>query len=430
MKNKTVKCLNRASIALVYFGLIICTFSCKNNHFEPVTTKNPNDSALEEIQRMRDEYLGILTSQPTSQSTSSSKANAIAESYVDLTAYFPNVGDQDQDHIGSCVSYACSYAKGFQENYERGLQGTNRKYTMSAINLFARVMSTSNACIFAGSSFTDNFNQLRDYGICLEEDLPYDANKCIAKNDSRINLYYWANFRFRISGYNALSLTNSLSSIKTSLANNQPVILGISVDKTFRYYKGNGLVYTHNYNPSEAIFGHGICCIGYNPTNNSYKLINSYGVNWGDGGYIWISEAALLTHLFAAYTLNDEKDTEAGVMICPVREIASSNGFDYRMSSIYSSSEKVAFKAFDGKNGNADYIPIYAKPTSPGQWEYTTTPISTGRFKMFYTKKNKLSNDNPQLDHLYYITKNGYTKLSKTVLPGTKLVRDLGYVIW
>ncbi len=421
---------------------MIFILSCtKDNVIEQKISvvNNINASLLSsETDQIRKEYLELLTMQSSNKNKEPYRAAALP-SVIDLTPYFPDVGDQDQDNIGSCISYACSYIKGFQENFERQLSGSNRLYTMSAINLFARVMLTSNSCIFKGSYVKDNLDQLVNQGISLEEDLPYNPNKCIDETDPRLYTYSFFNSRFKISGYRAISFQpNNYSKIKNELANNNPVLLTISVDSSFRYYRGDGSIYDYSYNPNKKIFNHGITCIGYDDNQKAYKLINSYGSNWGDEGYLWISEQALNSYILTAYALDDIIDPLSEPALVPVRQIGS---IDTNFARVFfpSSNPSATYvcKGFDIKNNNPDYSPIYVYwDAGQGIWVTTKQDSQIGTrqyYKIFYTKNDRLSTDDPRLTQLYFMrskTKKTITYLTTNAsLPGYTIIENLGWVV-
>jgi len=80
----------------------------------------------------------------------------------------------------------------------------------------------------------------------------------------------------------------SLNDIKAALANNLPVVIGIGIYESFNFVSGTDAVY--NSATGQPLGGHAITVVGYddNKYGGAFKVINSYGQNWGDGGYFWL----------------------------------------------------------------------------------------------------------------------------------------------
>jgi Papain family cysteine protease len=92
------------------------------------------------------------------------------------------------------------------------------------------------------------------------------------------------------------------NSLKEPLDKNTPVIVGITVDDAFRNLPKN-----HIWNgfvvPVGKKMGHAVCVIGYDEEKKAYQVINSWGTEWSDGGFGWISYDAMQRHCTAAFII-------------------------------------------------------------------------------------------------------------------------------
>lgn len=75
--------------------------------------------------------------------------------------------------------------------------------------------------------------------------------------------------------------------IRDALAKGFPVVYGMPVDAAFE--QGGSDVYTGLSGPS--LGGHCLCIVGFRP--GAFRVLNSWGSSWQDGGRFWISDACI-----------------------------------------------------------------------------------------------------------------------------------------
>jgi hypothetical protein len=85
----------------------------------------------------------------------------------------------------------------------------------------------------------------------------------------------------------------STQAIKAALANRLPVVAGIFVYKSFKYLSGRNAVYNTAGTPCDhpdLSCGHAVTIVGYDDDKygGAFKVINSWGQDWGDDGYFWL----------------------------------------------------------------------------------------------------------------------------------------------
>ncbi|MDR5589072.1 C1 family peptidase [Christiangramia sp. SM2212] len=203
---------------------------------------------------------------------------------LDLSQYLPPIGDQGKQ--GSCTAWAVSYyMKSFQEILENGLpiDSTNIKspaYTYNQI--------TQGNC--EGTVIEDHLKILKQQGVSSIKAFPYDDNTCREQPEEEI-MELAADAK--ISDYKSLSGENMVEEMKTLLTQQTPIIIAAVLTKQFAKkdsfnlsaYREHNVEYT---NPS----CHAMLVVGYNDRYEAFKVVNSWGKNWGDEGFVWIDYKA------------------------------------------------------------------------------------------------------------------------------------------
>jgi C1A family cysteine protease len=86
--------------------------------------------------------------------------------------------------------------------------------------------------------------------------------------------------------------------MRSSLVENGPFALGLNWDKS--WFKGGTLDVPRK---KDVQGGHMVCVVGWDGT--SFKVRNSWGKWWGNGGYAWITERAVEWGEARAWALYD-----------------------------------------------------------------------------------------------------------------------------
>ncbi|MDX0973779.1 hypothetical protein GOL39_28655 [Sinorhizobium medicae] len=197
---------------------------------------------------------------------------------VDMSASFPAPGNQGQQ--GSCVGWAVAYAmKSAQERIERSWDLSDDQHLFSPAFIYNQIKSSSDCK--GGTYIEDALNLVRAKGAASIADFPYYTDSCDHKPSSFVeqsarpfNIADWRRV-------NALDITE----VKTQIAAGFPVVIGIIVDDSFQRLGYNQIYEApDNVNPG----GHAMVIVGYDDANNAFKVINSWGTNWGTDGYGWI----------------------------------------------------------------------------------------------------------------------------------------------
>jgi hypothetical protein len=230
-------------------------------------------------------------------------------SRVDLSAYAPSVIDQGAQNtcVGVAVGY---YLRTMLEARRRNL--TDRKaidrLRFSPSYLYNQIKDADDNTCMAGAEIEKALTYLTQNGLPTLAQQPYPNCQPTqaalpAAPDSRL-LDYARLFGLLDSGAEKVLAT------KKALSESSPVVVGVQLtgsmgDLSFRNSlfsrMGAGLGRSSaranfmQWQPTQSAtltFGHAMCVVGYDDAmfgTGAFKLINSWGSSWGDGGYFWIA---------------------------------------------------------------------------------------------------------------------------------------------
>lgn len=125
------------------------------------------------------------------------------------------------------------------------------------------------------------FKYVRDHGIPLESELPYNAhtNACEAGS---LDGAWPSSQRVRISGWTSLP-SNKVDPVKQALVDQGPVVVAVDANDWFDY--NNGI---YDGCSKDAILGHAVLLKEYGSDGGKqyWRIQNSWGENWGENGHI------------------------------------------------------------------------------------------------------------------------------------------------
>ena len=223
---------------------------------------------------------------------------------IDLSDRFPPPGDQG--HVGSCASWATGYAA---RSYYAGAVASGKadpSLTISPASIHNIIVSGQKKC-----EDPDRVNiemamkLLIDRGALSIAEFPAEM-MCKGLPPAP------ASSGFRITGMRRVAKENpvygspnyrtgltraSLDGIRQALVRGDPVVIGIAVADKFQRVRGP-VIYDGSVHdtPEEekSAGGHALTIVGYDERRQAFRVLNSYGDGWGDGGYFWLAYDTLL----------------------------------------------------------------------------------------------------------------------------------------
>jgi hypothetical protein len=235
------------------------------------------------------------------------------DSIVDMSDMYPPAGKQTPQN--SCVSWAVGYAfRTYEENKKNRWWNAqipfvyDEKKIHSPAFIYNVFRLARNPCeCITGMTFQDAFDIISKFGICHISNLKYDnsrtgccatmAPQALAEASSNKTTYLTQAI---------LPTENNINDFKSWLSQKVPMLIGVSIDNTFTP-DGNKAAERHEkyfWHPplgSGSIAKHAMVLVGYNDDTKSFKALNSFGVGWGDKGYVEIPYDVFMEKLLIAY---------------------------------------------------------------------------------------------------------------------------------
>lgn len=205
-------------------------------------------------------------------------------SSVSLQRFAPTPGNQGQ--TGTCVAWSSAYhARTIAESVR--LNRTNLpeiNANVYAPSFVYNQIRKEPGCE-KGTYIHEALELMSTKGVPKYKDLPFDCEKIIEDND------LGGASTHRIEGYKILfniNDNNKILPVKKSLSENRPVLIGMICAESFFEPKGVWEPKEDEYGKNFG--GHAMVTIGYddNAYGGAFLIMNSWGTEWGNQGFIWI----------------------------------------------------------------------------------------------------------------------------------------------
>ncbi len=197
------------------------------------------------------------------------------------SSYFlqmPPVGVQGGEF--SCVAWAVANARSAEKYYKTGATSYNVATNIFSPEYIYNQAKFGTECS-SGTGISTCLNILKNQGVCTWQTMPYTSTSCSTlPNTSQVA----EAANFKIGGYAVVYQYDEVA-IKTLLTQNHSLIAGTSIDNNFTYATA-GFIWK-SFNSSYGT-NHSYVVCGYDDAKHAYKIINSWGTQWGDAGYSWI----------------------------------------------------------------------------------------------------------------------------------------------
>lgn len=221
-------------------------------------------------------------------------------SQVDHSDCMPPVRNQGKD--GTCTAWAAAYYA------MTGMYCIDHRISMAEVGQEAYQFSPANAFLAThdrspgcrGASFEAVAQTLHLHGCASMATAPFVAPldcealpSAAAEEEARLH---------KIASYRRVDFDEY--SVKRALASDHIVVFGAKVAKSFQEYTG-GVVSSM----TGSTFGHSMVLVGYDDARNAFKLVNSWGTEWGENGYAWVDYSFFFSdfcHFEHTFVLNND----------------------------------------------------------------------------------------------------------------------------
>jgi len=193
---------------------------------------------------------------------------------------------------------------------------TSTSQQFSPKYLFWSIPSASKGADCNGTGFEPAYDVLLSNGISNLQTSPYtNLGDCSSSPSSSENTVA-ANHK--IQSYREVDLTTS--ELKQYLAQGRALSFGAKLGDNFMSYNSSDVHYSDTYDYSGPHAYHAMTLCGYDDTkgtNGAFRVVNSWGTGWGDGGYIWVdynffTGGDFAFCAFAATNIQTDPDEDGG----------------------------------------------------------------------------------------------------------------------
>jgi len=241
------------------------------------------------------ESLESIEAQASKPSTSDLELVS-GRSVVDLSSQFPAPGSQGSQ--SSCVGWALAYIHSY---YDRRLTGNGSMSSPAWI--FNQIQK--NGCD-NGSYIRDGMVLMNEHGVLKNSEHPYNDRVCTGAP----SLLFMQAQKRRLAGFAVLDPANLVKHTKVHLDAGIPVAIGFKTYGNFISWGPSNQEYQKHRGIYRAVGrayvgGHAMAVVGFDDKRRAMKVINSWGTEWGSGGYAWIDYEIFeryVKYAYAAYT--------------------------------------------------------------------------------------------------------------------------------
>lgn len=185
----------------------------------------------------------------------------------------------DQDNLGSCVANA---------SYILFYILSKQNITLSRLTLYyiCRALDGSCSTDDTGTYLTTALKSIDQYKLCNEYLWEYNIDNfaTLPPAECFIDTYL-------LNNYTYTRVTQDINDITDCISDGYPIMIGIEIYSSFESsdVDSTGIVPTPNRSKEEFLGGHCMLIVGFDNATQYFKVLNSWGTNWGSSGYCFMS---------------------------------------------------------------------------------------------------------------------------------------------
>lgn len=263
----------------------------------------------------------------TGDNTSETEFNRISKSAVRASRDLANLPEavslklyapapQDQGKHGTCVAWSTSYAARtisycIQHQIKDPAQIQAVAFSPAYLYYYIKMPGDNNCS--NGAKIEPALKVLSDKGdVLLSENIP-DCIPVIDNSTDAKAKDYTIKAYTSLSNYFGAIGKNDLIAIRKSIAENKPVIFSLKCYSSL-FNVGKDGVWTPGANDT-IVGNHAVCIVGYDSKrmNGSFEILNSWGKDWGNNGYFWLTDAQMMQYGSYALELMDRETYDPAI---------------------------------------------------------------------------------------------------------------------
>ncbi len=228
---------------------------------------------------------------------------ASVPSSFSLESYCPTPGDQGP--YGTCVAFAVAYhTRTILTAKQKGItqKAEIDRLVHSPTWIYEQIKDEDDHDCQNGSNPILALELMKNDGCPMLSVLPYSCGGSIS-DLARKNAV-----DFRLEDYQILFLPDEtdpkvkIQTTKKAIAEGYPVVLCFIVPESFYTSGPVWIPASSDTGPSGQHGRHAMCVVGYddNRSGGAFRVLNSWGPNWADKGYVWIRYQDYATYAIGA----------------------------------------------------------------------------------------------------------------------------------
>lgn len=240
----------------------------------------------------------------------------LPESYS-LKKYVPEIGDQGNH--GTCVGWSSTYYVASMEfNILNNITNSKQKEYLvydPYLTYLNIVDESSYSTCENGTYISDACEYITNNGAKRKLTSPLSCGDNIDQS-----MYNEQNTMVQFEEYYRLydwwdDMEGNVTAVCASIANNHPVVFGMTLVNSFRYVNSEGYYQAtkeERDNPNAySLGGHAMTIVGYDDNKNggAFLVVNSWGEDWGDDGFFWLKYEDFQAFCSSAYSFKTKANS-------------------------------------------------------------------------------------------------------------------------
>ncbi len=194
-----------------------------------------------------------------------------------------------KQNAGTCVGYSLSNAVSIMFAMRDSLveQADIDARVLSALYIYNQIQRKG--CDI-GARITDAMKLVKYEGGCTAKVFPDTDKNCEKLPDEVMKLKA---LDHRIKDYISVfpddkTGAEKVALIKKQLLEGRPIVIGMNIPQSFFLVKPGDRYIDVSKAGTDPVGGHAMCIVGYDDHREAFEIMNSWGKDWGNGGFIWI----------------------------------------------------------------------------------------------------------------------------------------------
>lgn len=224
-------------------------------------------------------------------------------SSMDLSMYCPIPGNQGPTQ--ACTGWAVGYGAMTIEKARQVNQRNRPIITRNAYSAAFLYNQLNGGDCQKGSTIQTVLTLAKNKGNCLAGQFDRLIRNCGTLPKNGLQQKASAN---KIKGFQRLfshqkNTLHHIESVRKMIAVGKPVIVSLQVEANFYKIPKGAKYYWPHREAFSGWSGHAMVVVGYDDKKQAFRLLNSFGTDWGDNGFIWVKYQLFAERCRGAYII-------------------------------------------------------------------------------------------------------------------------------